>query len=68
MAVMLGGPYHALLAAGAPPEQAEKAAEDVARHEADISAIKGELASIKWMIGFVIALVVSILMLRLRGH
>ena len=65
MAVMLGGPYHALLAAGSPPEQA---AEDVARHEADISAIKGELASIKWMIGFVIALVVSILVLRLRGH
>lgn len=68
MAVMLGGLYHALVAAGAPPDQAEKAAEEVARYEADIGAIKGELALIKWMVGFVIALVVSLLALQLRGH
>lgn len=68
MAVMLGGLYHALLAGGAPAEQAEKAVEEVARYEADIGAIKGELALIKWMVGFVIALVVSLLVLQLRGH
>ena len=68
MAVMLGGLHHALLAAGAPPDQAEKAAEEVARYEADIGAIKGELALIEWRVGFVIALVVSLLVLQLRGH
>ena len=68
MAVMLGGLYHVLLAAGAPPDKAEKAAEEVARYDSDIGAIKGELALIEWMVGFVIALVVSLLVLQLRGH
>ena len=67
MALMLSKTYDAFLPAGTPEDKAREAAEEIAvyenrfvRIETDLVVIKADLAGIKWMLGFVIAGVVSI--------
>ena len=67
MAVMLGNLYGALRDAGMPDETGQKAAEEVAAFEDDISALVGDVTLIKWMVGFGLAPAVSRLGILLRG-
>jgi hypothetical protein len=52
MAVMFGNLYRALTVAGAPDEQAQKAAEEVASYEKAINEVRSDTAVLKWMVGF----------------
>ena len=61
MAMMLSKTYDALLAAGAPEEKARAAAEELAGYEKRFTKIEADLAVIKWMLGFVIAGVESLI-------
>ena len=60
MAVMLAKTYDALIAAGAPEDKARDAAEELAAYENRFARIETELAVIKWMLGVVLAGVVSL--------
>ncbi len=60
MAVMLAKTYDALIAAGAPEDKARDAAEELAAYENRLARIETELAVIKWMLGVVLAGVVSL--------
>jgi hypothetical protein len=60
MALMMRQLYQALRAAGAPDDEAAKAAEEVAQYENRIANIGSRLAVLQWMIGFNIALTVAI--------
>ncbi len=60
MAVMLAKTYDALIAAGAPEDKAREAAEELAAYENRFAGIETELAVIKWMLGVVLAGVVSL--------
>ena len=67
-------PLRALRDAGVPDDRAQKAAEEVATFKDELSTIKldmermkGDLTLIKWMLGFVLALCVTLLGLALRG-
>jgi hypothetical protein len=64
---MLSKTYDALVAAGAPEQKAREAAEELAayenrfaRIETDLAVIKSDAAMLKWMVGFVIAGVISL--------
>ena len=66
--------YHAFRAAGVPEDHARKAAEEIAGYEnrfttidALFAKIEGELGTVKWMIGVVIALVLGVLRILLRS-
>jgi hypothetical protein len=66
MAVMMGNLYSALKQAGADEESAQKAAEEVAGFEnrigdlkTELTAVRGELSLIKWMVGFNLAMTVA---------
>jgi hypothetical protein len=68
VATMISEGYDAFVAAGTPEEKARKAAEAVANYEnrftridGDLLVLKGELLVLKWMVGFVVALDVAIL-------
>jgi hypothetical protein len=61
MAMMLSKTYDALLSAGAPEEKARAAAEELAAYETRFAKIEQDLAIIKWMLGFVIAGVASLI-------
>jgi hypothetical protein len=72
MALQLGALRDALEAAGAAPEAARKAAEEVAQFQSDIAGLRtelktgfaevnGEIKVLRWMITFVIGLVVLVL-------
>ena len=61
MAVMLGKLYSALIAAGADPQSAREAAEELATYDAAIAGIRSDLNLLKWMIGFNLALTLAIL-------
>ena len=68
MPVMSGEVYDALTEAGASPEKARRAAEAVAGYdnrfakiENDLTGIRGELVLQRWMIGFNVALTVTVL-------
>jgi len=68
MATMISEVYDALLAAGAPEDKARKAAEAIAGYENrfsridnDLTALRGEMALVKWMLGFNLAMTVAIL-------
>jgi hypothetical protein len=61
MAVMLSKTYDALVSAGAPEEKARAAAEELAAYETRFAKIEQDLAIIKWMLGFVIAGVASLI-------
>ena len=60
MPVMLSKTYEALIAAGAPEDKAREAAEELAAYESRLAKIEADLAVIKWMLGFVIAGVASL--------
>jgi hypothetical protein len=61
MAMMLSKTYDALVSAGAPEEKARAAAEELAAYETRFAKIEQDLAIIKWMLGFVIAGVASLI-------
>ena len=62
MATMISEVYDAFVAAGAPEDKARKAAEALADYENRFTRIDAELlVPLKWMVGFVIALDVAIL-------
>ena len=60
MAVMLSRTYDALIAAGSPEDKARAAAEELAGYESRFVKIETDLAVLKWMLGFVMAGVVSL--------
>jgi hypothetical protein len=61
VSTMISEVYDAFIAAGAPEEKARKAAEALANYENRFTRIDAELLVLKWMVGFVIALDVAIL-------
>ena len=61
MAMMLSKTYDALVSAGAPEEKARAVAEELAAYETRFAKIEQDLAIIKWMLGFVIAGVASLI-------
>jgi hypothetical protein len=68
MSTMISEVYDALKEAGASEEKARKAAEALANYEnrfakldADLIGIRGELALLRWMIGFNLAMTVAVL-------
>jgi hypothetical protein len=69
MAVMLGNLYDALRSAGAEDEKARKAAEEIAPYEPRFSKLESDVALLKWMVGFNIALTLFVagLVLGLGG-
>ena len=66
MATMISELYNALKSAGAPEDQARKAAEVVAGYDNRFSRIEGDLTPLKWMAGFNLAISVGLVMLLLR--
>jgi hypothetical protein len=60
MALMLAKTYEAFIAAGAPEEKAREAAEELAAYESRFAKIETDLTVLKWMVGFVIAGVASL--------
>jgi hypothetical protein len=66
MATMIPELYDALKSAGAPDDQARKAAEVVAGYDNRFAKIETDLTLLKWMVGFVLAFCISIVMLLLR--
>jgi hypothetical protein len=74
MAIQLGALRDALMDAGASPESAAKAAEEVAAYESgftyikiDLAAIRGEQTLMMWMLATVLAINITIA-LRLFIH
>ena len=59
MALMLGALHDALKSAGADPNSARKAAEEVAGYESELADVKSDLRLLKWMVGTNIALSVA---------
>jgi hypothetical protein len=59
MAMMLGALYKALMEPT--EENARRAAEEVAAYDSELSAIRSELAVIKWMVATLIVLVLLVL-------
>jgi hypothetical protein len=66
MATMISELYDALKSAGAPDDQAGKAAEVVAGYDNRFARIESDLTLLKWMVGFVLAICVANLTLFLR--
>jgi hypothetical protein len=60
LALQLGALREALIEAGASPEKASKAAEEVAAFEVRLSRIESRLDVLTWMVGFNLALTVAI--------
>ena len=60
MALQLGALRDALIAAGAPVEKAEKAAEEMAGYETRLAKIEADLLVLKWMIGANFALTLAV--------
>ena len=52
MALQLGALREALLSAGADPEKADRAAEELAGYETRLGGIEPRLAVLTWMVGF----------------
>jgi hypothetical protein len=73
MALQLGALRDALIQAGASPDAAGAAAEEVATYETrlldmhnDLNTVKRDVAVLKWMVGFNIATAVATLFLLLH--
>lgn len=62
MSTMISEVYDALLAAGAPEEKARRAAEALANYDLRFSRIDAGLLVLKWMTGFILAGVASVIM------
>ena len=63
---MIAELYDALKSAGAPDDQARKAAEVVAGYENRFARIETDLTLLKWMVGFNLAITIGVLMLMLH--
>jgi phage shock protein A len=61
MALMLGNLHDALTAAGATPELARKAAEEVAGYENRLAKVEAKLDVLQWMVGANIGLTLLVL-------
>lgn len=61
MALMLGNLHDALQAAGASPELARKAAEEVAGYENRLAKVEPKLDVVQWMVGANIGLTLIVL-------
>ncbi len=61
MALMLGALRNALVAAGAPAEKADRAAEEAASYENRLAKIEADVSIVKRMIGANIALTLIVL-------
>ncbi len=61
MSMMISEVYDALKDAGASEDKARKAAEAIAAYENRFNRIEQDLAIVKWMLGFVLAMVTAIL-------
>jgi len=59
MAIRLGALHDALLEAGASPEKAQRAAEELAQYE----KLEARVTLLTWMVGFDVTLSVAILIL-----
>ena len=75
MALQLGALREALLAAGAPPDKADKAAEEVAFYENRLAGIENKLTALAgrvdlltWMVGFNLLAISLALLWRVFGH
>lgn len=66
MALQLGALREALLDAGASPEKAAKAAEELAGYENRLAGIETKLAVLTWMVATNIAMTLGVLWLVLR--
>ncbi len=66
MSVILADLYRALKGAGAPEDQARKAAEAVASYENRFAKIESDLLLLKWMAGTNTVLTLSVLAILLR--
>jgi hypothetical protein len=62
MTTMISEIYDAFISAGADEEKARKAAEAVAEHEKRFDHIDKELLVLKWMMGVMIAGVISLIL------
>jgi hypothetical protein len=61
MSTMISEVYDALKEAGASEEKARKAAEALASYENRFTRIESDLAVLKWMVGFNMAMTVAVL-------
>lgn len=62
MSMMMAEVYDALKAAGAPEEQARKAAEALANYDNRFGKIEADLLVLKWMVGALIAVNISVIL------
>ena len=60
MAIMLSRTYEALKAAGAPDDKAREAAEEIAAYDNRLANIEADVPLLKWMMGLVLAGVLSL--------
>jgi len=67
MAVMIAEVYEALMEAGASEAKARAAAESLANYESRFSKIEADLLVVKWMLGVVIAGILSLLVKSFAG-
>jgi hypothetical protein len=61
MALQLGALREALVEAGASPEKAAKAAEEVASYENRLAGIESRLSVLTWMVTFNLAVTIAVL-------
>lgn len=61
MSTMISEVYDALKEAGASEEKARKAAEAIASYENRFTRLESDLALLKWMVGFNLAMTVAVL-------
>ena len=61
MALQLGALREALIDAGASPDKADRASEELAGYENRLAGIETRLAVLVWMVGFNLAVTVAVL-------
>jgi hypothetical protein len=61
MALKMGNLYDALKSAGVEDSKAQKAAEEVASFERDLADVKATQRLHSWMLGLIIALLITVL-------
>ena len=66
MALMMGALYDALRSANVDHDRSRKAAEEVADFQKQIGDLKSDMAALKWMMGFLLATNLAIVLLLLR--
>jgi hypothetical protein len=67
MALQLGALRDALIDAGASPEKAERAAEELAGYDNRLAKVEADLLLLKWMVGTNLVLTVGVLGKLLHG-